>query len=71
MTQLEFDMYLNLIKGKKIYDKEAYSDLMKRFKVIYKKKYSNENIRQNYIFTHVYTVIEYIIDLNYDNLSDY
>ena len=71
MTQLEFDMYLNLIKGKKIYDNEAYSDLMKRFKVIYKKKYSNENIRQNYIFTHVYTVIEYIIDLNYDNLSDY
>ena len=44
---------------------------MKRFKVIYKKKYSNENIRQYYIFTHVYTVIEYIIDLNYDNLSDY
>jgi hypothetical protein len=71
MTQLEFDMYLNLIKGKKIFDKEAYSDLMKRFKVIYKKKYSNENIRQYYIFTHVYTVIEYIIDLNYDNLSDY
>ena len=69
MTQLEFDMYLNLVKGKKIYDKETYSDLIKRFKVIYKKQYPKENQKQ-YFFSHVNTIIEFIIDLNYENLSD-
>lgn len=69
MTQLEFDMYLNLVKGKKIYDKETYSDLIKRFKVIYKKQYPKENQKQ-YFFSHVNAIIEFIIDLNYENLSD-
>ena len=71
MTQLEFDMFLNLIKGKKMCKKEIYSDLMKRFKIIYNKKYPNENQKQYYIFTHVLTILEFIIDLNCDNLSDF
>ena len=43
MSQLEFDIFLNLVKGKIIYDKETYSDLIKRFKVIYKKQYPNDH----------------------------
>ena len=69
MTQLEFDMFLNLVKGKKIYDKETYSDLIKRFKVIYKKQYPKEN-QKYYYYSHVNAIIEFIIDLNYENLSD-
>ena len=69
MTQLEFDMFLNLVKGKKIYDKETYSDLIKRFKVIYKKQYPSEN-QKKYYYSHVNAIIEFIIDLNYENLSD-
>ena len=69
MTQLEFDMFLNLVKGKSIYDRETYSDLIKRFKIIYKKQYPKENEKE-YIFNHVYTILEFIIDLNYENLAD-
>ena len=69
MTQLEFDMFLNLVKGKTIYDKETYSDLIKRFKIIYKKQYPKENEKE-YYFEHVYTILEFIIDLNYENLAD-
>jgi hypothetical protein len=69
MTQLEFDMFLNLVKGKIIYDKETYSDLIKRFKVIYKKQYPSEN-QKYYYYSHVNAIIEFIIDLNYENLSD-
>ena len=69
MTQLEFDMFLNLVKGKSIYDKETYSDLIKRFKIIYKKQYPKENEKE-YYFDHVYTILEFIIDLNYENLAD-
>ena len=69
MTQLEFDMFLNLVKGKKIYDKETYSDLIKRFKIIYKKQYPKENQKQ-YYYGHVYAILEFIIDLNYENLAD-
>ncbi len=70
MTHLEFDMFLNLVKGKKIYDKETYSDLLKRFKVIYKKQYPKHNQKKYYLYRHVVTVIEFIIDLNYENLND-
>ena len=70
MTQLEFDMFLNLVKGKKIYDKETYSDLLKRFKVIYKKQYPKDNNNKQYYFSHVNAVIEFIIDLNYENLTE-
>ena len=69
MTQLEFDMFLNLANGKSIYDKETYSDLIKRFKVLYKKQYPKEN-QKEYNYNHVNTIIEFIIDLNYENLSD-
>lgn len=68
MTQLEFDIFLNLVKGKIIYDKETYSDLLKRFKVIYKKQYPNDN--KIYYYIHVNAVLELIIDLNYENLAD-
>lgn len=70
MTHLEFDMFLNLVKGKKIYDKETYSDLLKRFKVIYKKQYPKHNQKKYYLYRHVITVLEFIIDLNYKNLDD-
>ena len=69
MTQLEFDMFLNLVKGKKIYDKETYSDLIKRFNIIYKKQYPKGNEKE-YYFQHVYTILEFIIDLNYENWAD-
>ena len=69
MTPLEFDMFLNIVKCQKIYDKETYSDLIKRFKVIYRKQYPNENHKQFY-FNHVNTIIEFLIDLNYENLTD-
>jgi hypothetical protein len=69
MTQLEFDMFLNLANGKKIYDKETYSDLIKRFKVLYKKQYPKEN-QKKYYYNHVNAIIEFIIDLNYENLED-
>ena len=68
MTQLEFEIFLNLVKGKIIYDKETYSDLIKRFKVIYKKQYPNDH--KSYYYKHVNAVIELIIDLNYENLAD-
>ena len=68
MSQLEFDIFLNLVKGKIIYDKETYSDLIKRFKVIYKKQYPNDH--KIYYYMHVNAVIELIIDLNYENLAD-
>ena len=68
MTQLEYDIFLNLVKGKVIYDKETYSDLIKRFKVIYKKQYPNDH--KIFYYKHVNAVIELIIDLNYENLAD-
>lgn len=61
-----FGMFLNLVKGQMIYDIETYSDLVKRLKYIFREKYPKENSKE-LNFCHFYTIVEFLVDLNYGN----
>ena len=64
ISKYNFKMFLNLIKGKSIYESETCDDIIEKLLPIVKKKYPKDNFNElNYL--HVSIILEYLVDFEY------
>ena len=64
ISKYNFKMFLNLIKGKSIYESETCDDIIEKLLPIIKKKYPKDNFEHlNYL--HVSIILEYLVDFEY------
>ena len=61
-----YKIFCNLIKGKWIYDEDTYKKLSKNMIETFKQKYPGE-YTDNFKFTHISAIVEYLVDKEYND----
>ena len=61
-SNLEYDMFLNLIKSKSIFSKDIYTKIITLFKSLCKSHYPKEDSKKEFDYIHINLIIEFIIE---------
>ena len=61
-SNLEYDMFLNLIKAKSIFNKDIYTKIITLFKSLCKSHYPKEDSKKEFDYIHINLIIEFIIE---------